>query len=185
MGAKKWSTILKENYDKTGRLWPNCTLEDEIKYYTEAGFCNPVELIIWSDARHYTLRYFYYTYFYNVPNVNTLTSLVKEMFFSRLSSMDLYKLLSDEVILTFADRIVVNDGLLEKIKTTYGPNHEINKDIFIRMLWLHSNIKRMMDKYFSFDKIRDLICFLILKQENEIVNYRASLKLITVLKKAV
>ena len=76
MGAKKWSTILKQNYDKTGRLWNNCSLEEEIKYYTDASFRNPNELIIWADSYHFTIKWFCFIYFRRFPDTNLSASIV-------------------------------------------------------------------------------------------------------------
>jgi len=111
-----------------------------------------------------------------------LPSIVEDMFFSRLEEIELYKFLSDEVILYLSVHIACGAELLERIKTNFGPNHEINRDTFSSMLWLHSNIKSLR-KFYNNSQIRDLICFLYPKSEQEIVNHRTSLKLISNLNK--
>lgn len=185
MGAKKWATILKEDYLRTGRVFNDVTLEIEIRLYTNAHFRNPTELIIWSDSRHYTLKYFFRLYFNYSLGTTILALLVEEMFASRLAKRELYNLLSDDVILSLSDKFEANVELLEKIITTIESKHEIRKDTFKNMLWLHYTIKSLKGNGFNFEVIRDLVCLIALASRFKIVNQRASLKLISILKKAV
>jgi hypothetical protein len=183
MGAKKWATILKEDYLRTGRVFNDLTLEQEIKMYTYANFRNPTELIIWSDARHYTLKYFCRLYFNYYLNVSNLACLVEEMFTTRLVTKELYNLLSDDVISSLSDKFEANVELLEKIITTIESKHEIRKDTFTNMLWLHSTIKSLKENNFNREAIRDLVCLIARDSRFIIVNQRASLKLISNLNK--
>lgn len=179
MGAKKWSTILKENYVRTGLLWnKNNTLEEEIKCYTSAGFSNPDEFISWSDESYYTLKDFYIKYFNFVADIKTLNFLVLVMFLSRKEKMDLFNFLSNDFIVSMADHDELEAELLEEFKTFWKSEHKTNKDISIEFLWLKSNIKSLTNKSFTTGTIRDLICYLVSKEMTPIVNHRTNLKLL-------
>lgn len=180
MGAKKWATILKENYQSAGRFFLNATPEEEIELITNAGFCDANELIQWADHRHYTLGAFYSIYLHLYPNVNFMKSAVFDLFIARYAYKDLHSCLSDEAIISLSDKLYVRNEFPKLLTNEIQANSESHKHKFRELFWLSLNIARMSGGFFNAEEIRDLICFLKYKGNYQIVNNRASLKLIRV-----
>lgn len=182
MGAKKWATFLKKNYQSTGRLFHNSTPEEEIELITNAGFCDCNELIQWADHRHYTLGYFFRLYLHQYPSVNFLRLAVFDLFIARYAYKDLFHCLTDEALIILSDKSYFRNEFPKLLVNDIQANPETHKHKMRELFWLSLNIERMSDGVFYTEEIRDLICFLKYKNNYQIINNRASLKLIRVLR---
>jgi len=180
MGAKKWATILKENYQSTGRLFLNATPEEEIELITKAGFCDGNELIQWANHRHYILAAFFNMHLNLYPNVNFMKSAVFDLFIARYAFKDLHRCLSEEAIILLSDTLYFRNEFPKLLANEIQANPETHKHKMRELHWLSLNVSGMNDGFFNAEEIRDFICFLKYKDNYQIVNNRASLKLIRV-----